>query len=163
MSTEQSPLLHQDASKTASKAPLQANKAPSKISQSPKIGLQRTSRTSQKLKLLPVVPDRIQAEGDGGEEEHFSGASQRNGVYSQVTKIKDKPARKDAEILGKSHRDLLPRVTAYCTCGSYKMKDLLRWLKDRKRIHNTAPKLFDECLYTPFTYKDWRSDTDDDG
>ncbi|KAM9903148.1 hypothetical protein OXX79_003535, partial [Metschnikowia pulcherrima] len=116
MSTEQSPLLHQDTSKTASKAPLQANKAPSKISQSPKIGLQRTSRTSQKLKLLPVVPDRIQAEGDGGEEEHFSGASQRNGVYSQVTKIKDKPARKDAEILGKSHRDLLPRVTAYCTC-----------------------------------------------
>ncbi|KAM9895506.1 hypothetical protein OXX79_008043 [Metschnikowia pulcherrima] len=164
MSTEQSSLLPtRTTSKTANKAPLQANKAPSKISQSPKIGLQRTSRTSQKLKLLPVVPDRIQAEGDGGEEEHFSGASQRNGVYSQVTKIKDKPARKDAEILGKSHRDLLPRVTAYCTCGSYKMKDLLRWLKDRKRIHNTAPKLFDECLYTPFTYKDWRSDTDDDG
>lgn len=97
-------------------------------------------------------------------------AGERNGerfrgneVYSQVTRIKDKPARKDAEILGKLHRDLLPRVTAYCTCGSYKMKDLLRWLKDRKRIHNTLPKHFDECLYTPFTYKDWRSDSEDDG
>ncbi|GEQ70624.1 hypothetical protein JCM33374_g4302 [Metschnikowia sp. JCM 33374] len=140
---------------------MQANKAGSKISQSPKIGLQRISRTSQKLKLLPVVPDLNSGDESSEEESHSGGGSQRNGVYSQVTRIKDKPARKDAEILGKSHRDLLPRVTAYCTCGSYKMKDLLRWLKDRKRIHNTAPKLFDECLYTPFTYKDWRSDSDD--
>ncbi|CAG89530.2 DEHA2F18150p [Debaryomyces hansenii CBS767] len=123
----------------------QANRSISKINQSPKIGLQRTSRTTQKLKLLPEDPPNLADEND---EE----------VYSQVTRIKDTPARKDAETLGKSQRDLLPRVTAYCTCGSYKMKDLLRWLKDRKRIHNTNPKLFDECLYTPFTYKDWRSE-----
>ncbi|QWU90268.1 hypothetical protein CA3LBN_004629 [Candidozyma haemuli] len=25
------------------------------------------------------------------------------------------------------------------------------------------PKLFDECLYTPFTYKDWRNDSEDGG
>ncbi|CUM45010.1 Sporulation protein RMD1 [Debaryomyces fabryi] len=124
---------------------LQANRSISKINQSPKIGLQRTSRTTQKLKLLPEDPPNLVDEND---EE----------VYSQVTRIKDTPARKDAETLGKLQRDLLPRVTAYCTCGSYKMKDLLRWLKDRKRIHNTNPKLFDECLYTPFTYKDWRSE-----
>lgn len=124
---------------------LQANRSISKINQSPKIGLQRTSRTTQKLKLLPEDPPNLADEND---EE----------VYSQVTRIKDTPARKDAETLGKLQRDLLPRVTAYCTCGSYKMKDLLRWLKDRKRIHNTNPKLFDECLYTPFTYKDWRSE-----
>lgn len=123
----------------------QANRSSSKINQSSKIGLQRTSRTSQKLKLLPEDPPNLANEID---EE----------VYSQVTRIKDTPARKDAETLGKLQRDLLPRVTAYCTCGSYKMKDLLRWLKDRKRIHNTSPKLFDECLYTPFMYKDWRSD-----
>ena len=124
---------------------LQANRSVSKINQSPKIGLQRTSRTTQKLKLLPEDPPNLADEND---EE----------VYSQVTRIKDTPARKDAETLGKLQRDLLPRVTAYCTCGSYKMKDLLRWLKDRKRIHNTNPKLFDECLYTPFMYKDWRSE-----
>lgn len=117
-----------------------------RVAQSPKIGLQRTSRTSQKLKLLPEAPENL---------EEDTGVA---GVYSQVTRIKDTPARKDAESLGKLHRDLLPRVTAYCTSGTYKMKDLLRWLKDRKRIHNTNPKLFDECLYTPFTYKDWRSD-----
>lgn len=108
--------------------------------------MQRTSRTSQKLKLLPDAPDNL--DEDSG----------RAGVYSQVTRIKEAPARKDAETLSKLHRDLLPRVSAYCTAGTYKMKDLLRWFKDRKRIHNTNPKLFDECLYTPFTYKDWRSD-----
>lgn len=115
-----------------------------KISQSPKIGLQRTSRTSQKLKLLPEDPINLQNTDDG--------------VYLQVTRIHELPARKDAETLTKLHRDLLPRVTAYCTCGLYRMKDLIRWLKDRKRIHNTSPKLFDEALYTPFTYKDWRGD-----
>ncbi|KAK6201162.1 uncharacterized protein RJT21DRAFT_32068 [Scheffersomyces amazonensis] len=137
----------------------QANKIGSKISQSSKIGLQRTSRTSQKLKLLPEDPPDLDnkpiASTDDDDDD-----SQMTRVYSQVKKITDTSARKDAEILGKSHRDLLPRVTAYCTCGSYKMKDLLRWLKDRKRIHNTSPKLFDECLYTPFVYKDWRNDSD---
>lgn len=134
-----------DSVQSAVSKNLQANRSISKINQSPKIGLQRTSRTTQKLKLLPEDPPNLADEND---EE----------VYSQVTRIKDTPARKDAETLGKLQRDLLPRVTAYCTCGSYKMKDLLRWLKDRKRIHNTNPKLFDECLYTPFTYKDWRSE-----
>jgi Uncharacterized conserved protein len=135
----------------------QANKLRSKIAHSPKIGFQRTSRTSQKLKLLPEDPPNIQEEEDDDDDDAGS-----NRVYSQVKRITDTSARKDAETLGKGHRDLLPRVTAYCTCGSYKMKDLLRWLKDRKRIHNTSPKLFDECLYTPFTYKDWRSESNDD-
>lgn len=138
-------LQRKDSAQPAVSKNLQANRSISKINQSPKIGLQRTSRTTQKLKLLPEDPPNLADEND---EE----------VYSQVTRIKDTPARKDAETLGKLQRDLLPRVTAYCTCGSYKMKDLLRWLKDRKRIHNTNPKLFDECLYTPFTYKDWRSE-----
>jgi len=139
----------------------QANKAASKMAQSSKIGLQRTSRTTQKLKLLPEDPTTIggaDEDDDDDDDESFN----KTKVYSQVKKITDTVARKDAETLGKMHRDLLPRVTAYCTCGSYKMKELLRWLKDRKRIHKTSPKLFDECLYTPFTYKDWRSDAQDD-
>lgn len=117
---------------------------------SSKIGLQRTSRTTQKMKLLPEDP--ILSQQINGNDD---------GIYSQVTRITDVPARKDAETLAKVHRDLLPRVTAYCTCGSYKMRDLLRWLKDRKRIHNTNIKLFDEVLYTPFTYKDWRNENDE--
>lgn len=136
---------------------VQANKTGSKISLPSKIGLQRISRTTQKLKLLPEDP-LLASEISQLDEVGERALKLEGGVYSQFTKIKDTPARKDAEILGKAHRDVLPRVTAYCTCGSYKMKDLLRWLKDRRRIHNTLPKLIDECLYTPFTYKDWRSD-----
>lgn len=143
-------------------------RAGSKVTKPSQIGLQRTSRTTQKLKLLPEDPvglksPQIDDDDDDDDDDDTSSdgkrvAHRRPGVYSQVTKITDTTARKDAEILGKLHRDLLPRVTAYCTCGSYKMKDLIRWLKDRKRLHNTSPKLFDECLYTPFMYKDWRND-----
>lgn len=145
-------------------------KAHSKMSKSNKIGLQRTSRTSQKLKLLPEDPNldditkgQVTSGDDDDDDDDDEGddifATRPTRVYSQVKRITNAFARKDAETLGKLHRDLLPRVTAYCTCASYRMKDLLRWLKDRKRIHNTSPKLFDECLYTPFTYKDWRSDS----
>jgi len=109
-----------------------------------KLGPQRSSRTTQKLKLLPEEP--VPESSDGSD------------VYSQVNRIKDTPARRDAERLGKNQRSLLPRVTAYCTASSYKMKDLIRWLKDNKRVHESHPKLFDECLYTPFVYKDWRGD-----
>ncbi|AMD21277.1 HEL003Wp [Eremothecium sinecaudum] len=115
-----------------------------------KVGPQRTSRTAQKLKLLPDEPFK---RGEDGEDDILD-----REVYSQVNRITDKPARRDAEKLGKSHRHLLPRVTAYCTASSYNMKELVRWLKDCKRTHHTHQKLFDECLYTPFIYTDWRGD-----
>lgn len=118
-------------------------------------GPQRMSRVTHKLKLLP--------EADNINDETNSTLKLENGhngkeVYSQVNQIKDKPARRDAEKLGKKQRHLLPRVTAYCTCGSYKMKELIRWIKDCRKAHHTHPKLFDECLYTPFIYNDWRGD-----
>lgn len=111
-----------------------------------KVGPQRSSRTTQKLKLLPEEPVDVEINTSGRD------------VYSQVNRITDTPARRDAERLGKNQRALLPRVTAYCTASSYKMKDLIRWLKDNRRVFDTHPKLFDECLYTPFVYKDWRGD-----
>lgn len=79
-------------------------------------------------------------------------------VYSQVNKITDKPARRDARRLGKAQRHLLPRCTAYCTASSYNMRGLIKWLRDSHKVYHTKPKLFDECLYTPFFYTDWRRD-----
>lgn len=79
-------------------------------------------------------------------------------VYSQVNKITDKPARRDAKRLGKAQRHLLPRCTAYCTASSYNMRGLIKWLRDSHKVYHTKPKLFDECLYTPFSYTDWRRD-----
>lgn len=106
-----------------------------------KIGPQRTSRTAQKLKLLPN-PEQ-------GDEDEESGRD----VYSQFTRIKDPTARRDAARLGKDDRAKLPRVTAYCTASSYRLDDVMRFLKGRSRTKGTAPKTFDECIYSPYSYK----------
>lgn len=108
-----------------------------------KIGPQRTTVRTQKLKLLPN-PEQ----GDDGLDEE-SGRD----VYSQFTRIKDPTARRDAARLGKEDRDKLPRVTAYCTASSYRLDDLQRYLKGKAKTRSTQPKLFDECIYTPWRYQ----------
>ncbi|KAK6341233.1 hypothetical protein TWF696_008319 [Orbilia brochopaga] len=105
-----------------------------------KIGPQRTTKNIQKLKLLPAPDD-----GEGEEE---SGRD----VYSQVTRIKDSTARRDAERLGKAERAHLPRVTAYCTAGKYNIEGLMKFLKSKATTRGSNPKQFDECIYTPFSY-----------
>jgi uncharacterized Rmd1/YagE family protein len=107
-----------------------------------KIGPQRTTRTAQKLKLLP---DPEQGDDDQDEE---SGRD----VYVQYTRIKDPTARRDAARLGKADRERLPRVTAYCTAASYKMDELMRFLKGKSRIRDANAKRFDECIYSPYNY-----------
>ena len=121
-------------------APL-ANPQPIPVT-GPKTGAQRTTKTAQKLKLLPN-PDPGE---DGPDEE--SGRD----VYSQFTRIKDPTARRDAARLGKADRDRLPRVTAYCTANAYRLDGLLKFLKGRVKTRGTMPKQFDECIYSPFDY-----------
>jgi uncharacterized Rmd1/YagE family protein len=115
---------------------------PALSSSVPKIGPQRSTKTTQKLKLLPN-PEF----GDEGPDEE-SGRD----VYSQYTRIKDPTARRDAAILGKAHRDRLPRVTAYCTANKYRMEGLMRFLKGKGKAKGANPKLIDKCIYTPFDY-----------
>lgn len=107
-----------------------------------KAGPQRLSKTSQKLKYLPD----LEVGEDGPDEE--SGRE----VYSQYTRIKDPTARRDAARLGKADRDRLPRVTAFCTANKYQLDNVMRFLKGRGKTKGANPKLFDECIYTPFRY-----------
>lgn len=116
--------------------------APPILPPASKIGPQRTTKNAQKLKLLPN-PDPGE---DGPDEE--SGRD----VYSQFTRIKDPTARRDAARLGKADRDRVPRVTAYCTANAYYLDDLMKFLKGRGRTRGANPKLFDECIYTPYNY-----------
>ena len=116
--------------------------APPLLPQAPKIGPQRTTKNAQKLKLLPN-PDPGE---DGLDEE--SGRD----VYSQFTRIKDPTARRDAARLGKADRDKLPRVTAYCTANAYRLEGLMKFLKGRGKTRGANPKLFDECIYSPYHY-----------
>ncbi|KAH8841355.1 hypothetical protein MCOR27_000952 [Pyricularia oryzae] len=114
----------------------------------PKIGPQRSTKKAQKLKLLPTP--ELADDGDDDQDEE-SGRE----VYSQYTRIKDPNARRDAARLGKADRDRLPRVTAYCTANKYQMDGLMHWLKgSRSRAKGANPKLVDECIYTPYQYKD---------
>lgn len=115
---------------------------PAPLGPIPKLGPQRSSKTAQKLKLLPN-PDLGEAVTD---EE--SGRD----VYSQYTRIQDPVARRDAARLGKADRDRLPRVTAYCTANNYQMEGLIRFLKGRGKARGANPKLIDECIYTPYNY-----------
>ncbi|CAD6444969.1 712b7608-c654-4e53-adc6-c2df83fb40b8 [Sclerotinia trifoliorum] len=108
-----------------------------------KIGPQRASKVTQKLKYLPD----LEVGADGPDEE--SGRD----VYSQFTRIKDPTARRDAARLGKADRDRLPRVTAFCTANKYQLDNVMRFLKGRgKTKFGANPKSFDECIYTPFRY-----------
>lgn len=108
----------------------------------PKIGPQRTTKNAQKLKLLPNP--------DFGDEEPDEESGRD--VYSQYTRIKDPTARRDAARLGKADRDRLPRVTAYSTANKYKLEGLMHYLKGRGKSKGAQPKLFDECIYTPYNY-----------
>lgn len=106
-----------------------------------KLGPQRSTKTASKLKLLP-------ADGISDVRDTESGRE----VYSQLDQIEGTTARRDAERLGKAHRTRLPRVTAFCTAGSYKMDALFKFFQARKGTHFTTPKRLDECIYTPYSY-----------
>ncbi|TQV99591.1 sporulation protein RMD1 [Cordyceps javanica] len=107
-----------------------------------KLGPQRSTKKTEKLKLLP------NPELDADDVDEESGRD----VYSQYTRIKDPNARRDAARLGKSDRSKLPRVTAYCTANRYDMDGLMRFLKGRGKSRGAHPKLIDECIYTPYAY-----------
>ena len=113
------------------------------ISSAPRAGAQRTTKTIEKLKILPN-PDI--GEEDPDEE---SGRD----VYAQFTRIKDPTARRDAARLGKADRDRLPRVTAYCVAQGYRLEGIMKFMKSRTRTRGANPKLFDECLYSPYDYE----------
>lgn len=107
----------------------------------PKLGAQRSTKKTEKLKLLPAPEVAEDDDEESGRD-----------VYSQYTRIKDPTARRDAARLGKADRDRLPRVTAYCTANRYDMDALMRFLKGRGKSRGANPKLIDECIYTPYAY-----------
>ncbi|KAH1490688.1 hypothetical protein LV164_005052 [Aspergillus fumigatus] len=110
----------------------------------PKVGPQRTTKNAQKLKLLP---DPVTATEEDITDDEFP-----RDVYSQITRIKEPTARSHAARLGKADRDRLPRVTAYCTANSYRLEGVIKFLKARSKTRGANPKLYDECVYSPYDY-----------
>ncbi|KAJ1302059.1 hypothetical protein OPQ81_000893 [Rhizoctonia solani] len=132
-------------------------------------GANRSTKGAHKLKVLPEQPDpatqsRIgsdEDEDEDDEEAHLVGKTSDGDVeaddedaevYKQIAQIPAGTARKDARRLTKKEKSKLPRVTAYCTAQSYKMDELMKFFLARKSAYLTAPQLFDEVLYTPYSY-----------
>ncbi|PFH49929.1 hypothetical protein AMATHDRAFT_146543 [Amanita thiersii Skay4041] len=98
---------------------------------------QRTSKTSQKLVLLPSTPQtRPLDEAD----EILLGHETDKGIreYKSEAERMSKEQRKQAGF---------KRITAYCVAESFRMKHLASFMK---REHNVAPRIFDEALYAAY-------------
>ncbi|KAJ1858876.1 sporulation protein rmd1 [Coemansia sp. RSA 1822] len=105
----------------------------------------RTTKTSQKLKILPEEDG-----GPGTDVDEYLGLT---GVYDQVEHMRGAQGLRDEINRLKSlPPGSLPRVTAYATASSYTMTQLFKWMESRKGQNDTAPKLLDECIYSPFVY-----------
>ncbi|KAG9006552.1 hypothetical protein FRB94_000646 [Tulasnella sp. JGI-2019a] len=129
-------------------------------------GANRTTKGAHKLKVLPEQPEETSIEpGSTPEDERGEGSGSGNDeleldedeedapVYKQISQIPAGTARRDALRLTKKQKAKLPRVTAYCTANSYKLSDLMKFFMARKEAYLTAPKQFDEVIYTPYSYE----------
>lgn len=98
---------------------------------------QRTSKTSQKLVVLPSAPQTKPIPGE--EDDDVLG-------YETDAGVRMRDHKSEAERMSKDQRKRagIKRITAYCIADSFKMKLLASFLK---REHNVPPRIFDEALY----------------
>lgn len=98
---------------------------------------QRTSKTSQKLVVLPSAPQTKPLAADA--EDLTLG-------YETDAGVSVREYKSEAERMSKEQRKRagFKRLTAYCVAESFKMQLLASFLK---REHNVHPRAFDEALY----------------
>ncbi|PWN47138.1 DUF155-domain-containing protein [Violaceomyces palustris] len=100
-----------------------------------------------------VPPSQASLEEDSSSENEEAEDEEQVEVYKQLSQIPEGSMRRDARRLTKRARARLPRVTAYSTATSYRMRELTKWLQARRSSHGTNVMTFDECLYTTYTYE----------
>ena len=107
----------------------------------------RSSKLSEKLVLLPETDQQldIQEKHDFDQDNELAPERDDEETLRKSGVLKGKSY---AERLPKSRRaDKLPRVTAYCTAQSYRLKVTAEFLRDQ---HGARTKLYDDCLYAVF-------------
>ena len=105
----------------------------------------RSSKTSEKLVLLPETADGGDEKGEEEFEEEDLGPPNDEEILRRRARLGR--GKSDAERLPKSQRIAdaqLARVTAYCTAQSYKLRSTAQFVRDR---HAAKTKLYDDCLY----------------
>lgn len=100
---------------------------------------QRTSKTTQKLVLLPSAPQTKPLPDEDEREAH---------AYETDGGVRDR--KSEGERMNKEQRKKagFKRITAYCVAESFKMKLLASFLR---REHNVTPRVFDDALYVAST------------
>lgn len=105
----------------------------------------RSTKTSEKLVLLPEALEEEEEKGDFGpdadegpprDDEDYRRPG-REGVKSYAERL-PKARRTEKE---------LPRVTAYCTAQAYKLQSTATFVRQR---HGARAKLYDDCLYCAY-------------
>lgn len=96
---------------------------------------QRTSKTSQKLVVLPSAPQTKPIDED---EDPTLGYETDAGPVREYKREGEKMNKEQRKRAG------YRRLTAYCVAHSFKMQLLSSFLK---REHNVVPRVFDEALY----------------
>ncbi|KAI0763082.1 DUF155-domain-containing protein [Trametes elegans] len=102
---------------------------------------QRTSKTTQKLVVLPSAPQTKPLPPEvADEEEQLHGYETDQGIREQ---------KSAGERMSKDQREKagFRRITAYCLAEAFKMKLLTSFLK---REHNVKPRVYDEAMYVMY-------------
>ncbi|KAG5646754.1 hypothetical protein DXG03_002440 [Asterophora parasitica] len=100
---------------------------------------QRTSKTSQKLVVLPSAPQTKPLLADLDED--LTLGHETDGGVREYKSQAERMSKEQRENAG------FKRITAYCVAESFKTKLLASFLK---REHNVAPRVFDEALYVMY-------------
>ena len=103
---------------------------------------QRTSKTTQKLVVLPSAPQTKPPPPEADtDEEQLHGYETDRGVREH---------KSTGERMSKEQREKAGyrRITAYCLAEGFRMKLLASFLK---REHNVRPRVYDEAMYVVST------------
>lgn len=106
----------------------------------------RSTKTSEKLVLLPETLEEEDEKGEFGADSEDKGPPKGDENYRQPGQEKVKSY---AERLPKHRRTEkeLPRVTAFCTAQAYKLQSTATFIRQR---HGARAKLYDDCLYCAY-------------
>lgn len=105
----------------------------------------RSTKTSEKLVLLPEAVEEEDEKGDFGKD----GDTGPPKDDDSFRKPGGEGVKSFAERLPKSRRTEkeLPRVTAYCTAQAYRLQSTATFVRQR---HGARAKLYDDCLYCAY-------------
>lgn len=108
---------------------------------------QRTSKTSQKLVMLPTAPQTKPLPKSltaAGAIEEEADDEDEIGYETDAGRIKSHKSMGERLTKLQRRKQGFKRITAYCVAEGLKMKLLTGYLK---REHNVVPRIFDEAIY----------------